>query len=269
MSPINILLSKHNRTRVKDCGSKSCAGLWCGDISLANFMNSPPFAIPADIILWIRTVFAEMNQRASAKLSRIPNIHETSLDMTLIEQLSHYAAPVRFPSDWLLRLDTHYLGGPRYWGRWEIADIGILVAFRRGGIVQQTKVALLQSKRLYPEEVEAPAEDHPVDYEVGFARLLETEQEFRSVTKNRKFTFTRNSRYRAFDYHGEQYDAILKYMTDTAIPVHYLFHNPLTLPSTAVLPVIAKEEELDAHSCEVGCRVVRAQVVDGRLKPPS
>ena len=31
-------------------------------------------------------------------------------------------------------MDTHYLGGPRYWGRWEIADIGILVAFRRGGI---------------------------------------------------------------------------------------------------------------------------------------
>jgi hypothetical protein len=156
--------------------------------------------------------------------------------------------------------------GPGYWGRWEIAEIGILVAFRRGGIVQQTKIALLQSKRLYPEEAEAPAEDQLVDYEVGFARLLETEQEFRSATRNRKFTFTRNSCYRALDYQGEQHDAILKYMTDTEIPVHYLLHNPPALPSTAVLPVIAKEDEIDVDSCEVGCRVVRAQDVDARLK---
>jgi hypothetical protein len=66
--------------------------------------------------------------------------------MTLIEQLSQYAAPFRFSSDWLVRLETHYLGGPRYWGIWEIADVGLLVVFRRKGVVERTKLALLQSK---------------------------------------------------------------------------------------------------------------------------
>jgi len=131
-------------------------------------VSSAPFPIPAQVTTWIKSVFAEVNQRTSAKLSRIPNVHESSLDMTLIE-LSHYAAPFRFASAWLVRLETHYLGGPRYWGTWEIADIGVLVVFRRKGVVQYTKIALLQSKRLYPIEAEAPAEDHPLDYEIGFA----------------------------------------------------------------------------------------------------
>jgi hypothetical protein len=40
---------------------------------------------------WIRSVFEEVNQLTSAKLSRIPNIHETSLDMAIMEQFSQYA----------------------------------------------------------------------------------------------------------------------------------------------------------------------------------
>jgi hypothetical protein len=231
-------------------------------------VSSPPFPIPTEVTEWIRSVFAEVNQRTSAKLSRIPNVHETSLDMTIIEQLSQYAAPFRFPSDWLLRLDTHYLGGPRYWGTWEIADIGILIIYRRKGTVERTKIALLQSKRLYPIESEAPAEDHPVDYEVGFGRLLESEQEFKSAIKQRKFTFTDKSRYRALEYQGDQYKAILKYIQDEGVPVHYLFHNPITLPSGTVLPVEADKNQTDGGlgECEVGCRVVRADALDSRLK---
>ena len=47
-------------------------------------MSSAPFPIPAQVTTWIKSVFAEVNQRTSAKLSRIPNVHESSLDMTLI-----------------------------------------------------------------------------------------------------------------------------------------------------------------------------------------
>ncbi len=229
-------------------------------------MSSAPFPIPAEVTVWIRSVFAEVNQRTSAKLSRIPNVHETSLDMTLIEQLSQYAAPFRFSSDWLVRLETHYLGGPRYWGAWEIADVGLLVVFRRKGVVERTKIALLQSKRLYPIEAEAPAEDHRVDYEIGFGRLLQAEQEFKSTVQRRDFTFSDQSRYRALEFEGEQYKAILEYIGKQKIPVHYLFHNPLRLPSRATLPVEAAKNAANSGPCEIGCRVVGAEVLDSRLK---
>jgi hypothetical protein len=186
--------------------------------------------------------------------------------MTLIEQLSHYAAPFRFSSDWLVRLETHYLGGPRYWGAWEIADVGLLVVFRRKGVVESTKIALLQSKRLYPTEAEAPAEDHPIDYQLGFGRLLQAEQEFKSTVQPRNFTFSNQSRYRALEYAGDQYKAILKYIGEEEIPVHYLFHNPLRLPSRATLPVEAAKNTADSSPCEIGCRVVGAEVLDSRLK---
>jgi hypothetical protein len=228
-------------------------------------MSSVPFPIPTEVTAWIKSVFAEVNQRTSAKLTRIPNVHESSLDMTLIEQLSHYAAPFRFPSAWLVRLETHYLGGPRYWGTWEIADIGVLVVFRRKGVVQYTKIALLQSKRLYPIEAKAPAEDHVLDYETGFGRLLEAEQEFKSAIKPRTFTFSEDSRYRALEYGGDQYKAILKYSHDNKIPVHYLFHNPVTLPSQSRLPAEANSVGTDSEACNVGCRVVGAATLDERL----
>jgi hypothetical protein len=138
--------------------------------------------------------------------------------------------------------------------------------FRRKGVVERTKIALLQSKRLYPVESEAPAEDQAVDYEVGFGRLLESEQEFRSAIKQRKFTFAKESRYRALEYQGKQYQAILKYIQDEGVPVHYLFHNPLTLPSAAILPVEADKVKTKATSCDVGCRVVGAVTLDLRLQ---
>jgi hypothetical protein len=228
-------------------------------------MNLIPFAIPTEIIDWIRAVFAAVNERTSAKLTRLVNVHETSLDMTLIEQLSQFAAPFRFASDWHVRLETHYLGGPRYWGHWEIADVGVLIAFRRRAVVQATKIALLQSKRLYPEELEAPDEDAEVDYEVGFARLLSTEQEFRSAVRRRTFRFSQSSRYRAMEFAGEQYAAILSYMQREQVPVYYLFHNPLALPSKSTLPVEAPQVQGSAADCKIGCRVVRADALDSRL----
>lgn len=62
-------------------------------------MPAPPFAIPTEVLDWIRGVFAEVNRRSAGKLSRIPNVWETSLDMTVIEQLSQFSAPFKFPSE--------------------------------------------------------------------------------------------------------------------------------------------------------------------------
>ncbi len=83
---------------------------------------------------------------------------------------------------------------------WEIADIGILVIFRGKATILATKIALLQSKRLYPDEIENAVDMHPVDYMVGFGRLLKSDSEYRSHVKPRTFHFSPGSKYRALAY---------------------------------------------------------------------
>jgi hypothetical protein len=231
-------------------------------------MPDPPLSIPQAVVNWVRGVFAEVNHRTSVKLSRNANVWETSLDMTVIEQLSQFSAPFKFPSNWIVRIETHYLGGGRYWGRWEVADLGILIVFRRSSQVLATKVALLQSKRLYADEIENAAEDIELDYAIGFGRLLESDSEYRSVVKPRTFHFSSQSRYRALEYSGDQYKAILKYTQDTSIQVHYLLYNPLTLPWTVVVPVINGSTPKSTEET-VCCRAIGAGVLDTKLRAAS
>jgi len=233
------------------------------DTLVAN--TKTPFPIPDEVVSWIRSVFEQINNRVAYKLGRIPTVHETSLDMTFIEQVSQYSAPFMFPSDWIVRLETHFLGGGRHWGPWEIADIGVLVAFRSKHQIVGTKIALLQSKRLYPEESEVPSEDHPLDYATGFGRLLQAEQEFKSSIKKRHFHFTQDSRYRALEYADTQYSQILDYIKVNSIPVHYLFYHPPQVPSDTWLPAEAEQKTTSPPRCEVGCRVIHAHALDTRL----
>lgn len=71
-------------------------------------------------------------------MTRLPTVHETSLDLSLIESISQFAAPYRVTSQWTVRLDTHYLGGDRHFGEWEVADIGFIVVWRDRGKVRTT-----------------------------------------------------------------------------------------------------------------------------------
>jgi hypothetical protein len=221
--------------------------------------------IPPEIVDWIRGVFESVNARVSLKLTRFPTTHETSLDMSLIEEVSQHSAPVRFHSGWTVHLETHYLGGGKYWGRWEIADIGLLIVFRQAGVTLGTKIALLQSKRLYPVEAEASSEDLPVDYLVGFGRLLKAEQEYKSSVKPRKFSFVEESCYRALEYQGLQFKAILRYQDESDVPVHYLLYNPLSLPISIHYPVEASQASV-AGDCQLGARVISAVTLNEKLK---
>lgn len=211
--------------------------------------------LPPDVRRWVRDVFASCNTRIAGKMSRIPTAHETSLDMTFIEHFSEFAAPVRFPSEWMVSIDTHYLGGMRHFGNWEIADVGLLFVFRRGGKVVLTKVALLQSKRLYPVE-DSFNEDHPLFYAVGFGRLMPPDQPFNEIVAPRAFSFNQTSKYKALLVGDEQYEAIRKYEMAFKIPVHYLLYHPLTIPWTVTLPLT--EISTDTTGVDVGCRVVPA-----------
>lgn len=222
----------------------------------------PPLDIPSGVIDWVRKVFSQVNARSSATISRIPNIFETTLDHSLIAHLAEFGAPFKFPSDWIVNLDTHFLGG-RYWGHWEVADIGILVVFRRKGQMLGTKIALLQSKRLYPDEIENAVDMHPMDYETGFGRLLSSDSEYKSQIRSRTFHFSGDSKYRALEYRNGQYEAILKYTEDYAIPVHYLLYNPVNIPFKAELPASTGNEAIP--ETKVGCRVIKAETLDGKL----
>jgi hypothetical protein len=224
----------------------------------------PLLNIPPGVIDWVRDVFLAVNTRSASTLSRIPNIFETTLDQNLISHVSEYSAPFKFPSDWIISIDTHFLGGGRIWGRWEIADIGLLVVFRRKGAVLGTKLALLQSKRLYPDETETALDIHEIDYTIGFGRLLSSESEYRSQVRPRTFNFTANSKYRALEYHDHQYDEVLKYTRSYGIPVFYLLYNPLDIPSVAVLPVTGAIQSIPP-GVVVGCRVINSVLVEMKL----
>lgn len=213
--------------------------------------------LPSEVIEYVRGIFSNCNTRVSSKLSRMPTTHETSLDLSFIEAISQFATPQRLSSDWVVRLDTHYLGGGRHFGEWEIADIGFIIVFRKKGTVPLRKVALLQSKRLYPHE-QAPEEDTPIDYMIGFGRLLQGEEEDLAAMKERSFGFSERSRYRALQVGNKQYQAIKEYEDNYSIPVHYLFYNPLSIPWTQKIPV-SEPPKQKIPECEVGAQVFRAR----------
>lgn len=213
-------------------------------------------SLPPEVTAWLVNVFRSCNERTSAKLTRMPTEHEPSLDFTLIEHLSQFSAPFRFPSDWVVRIQTHFLGGrSRFYG-WEIADIGLLVVFRHVGRVALTKVALLQSKRLYPSEQQLD-EDRTMEYRIGFGRLLESDAWWASVIEERTFAFTEQSEYRALKIDDDQYKHIAEYEATYSIPVHYLFYNPWNIPWSVEIPAQANGEI--SGNCEVGCRVLPAR----------
>jgi hypothetical protein len=132
-------------------------------------------------------------------------------------------------------------------------------------VTKKTKIALLQSKRLYPTEAQAPSEDHRIDYIVGFGRLLPADQEYKSSVKQRHFSFTKESQYRAFEYESEQYTAILSYTSKNDVPVHYLLYNPSSLPLQVTLPIEAGHAS-PAGDHPVGCQVIDAGELDQQLK---
>lgn len=222
------------------------------------------FPLPLDVREWLRHTFAMLNGHVSSKLSRIPTLHETSLDLSFVEFLSGLSAPFRLPSDWVVRLDVHYLGGMRHWGRWEIADIGILVMLRRGTRVDRSKIGLLQSKRLYPAE-QGYEEDQPIDYLRGFGRLWEDDHTFARVVADRVFTFTQKCRYSALMVDDVQYKAIKEYEDKYDIPVYYSLYHPLQIPSKQTFP-IAPSSRRRTRKNLVGCRVVPSAALRHALR---
>lgn len=201
----------------------------------------------------VRHIFADCNDRVAAKLARIPNVHETSLDHTFIEHFTHHCRPVKTASEWTTRFDCHFIGGGRHYRRWEVADLGILVVFRKKGHLIRTKVVLLQAKRLYPNEGGA-VETNALNERLGFNDMFIDEDRWQQLSQPRTFNFTEESSYHALQIGDEQYNAIEQYEERHEIPVHYLLYNPSQIPMTMEFPVVDPATGVTASN--VGCRVV-------------
>lgn len=220
-----------------------------------------PLNVPMEVVSWLKEAFSNCNNYVSAKLTNMPTTYETSLDMALIEYLSSVPSPVVTSSGWTISVSTHFLGGGRHFAewpgqrRWEVADIGILIMFRQHRELVRSKVALLQSKRLYADEIDWD-EDNPVAYMMGFGRLFDDTADWGAVATPRLFTFTDGSRYKALLKGDGQFQAIARYEEARHVPVYYLLYNPMQLPSVRSLPAQAGHDLAEANG--VGCRVLPA-----------
>ena len=218
--------------------------------------------LPDDALSWIRSVLAACNARTTEKLSMNPNAPEESLDLTWIEHMSRFSSPVTLDSGWLVKIETHYLGGMRHFRRWEIADIGLLVHLRLGEKGRRSKVALLQSKRLYPDGTPI-REETLVDYEIGFARLADPEDQLLSMAFDTEFRFTDESAYGAIRQPSNQVTAIADYEKQVGLKVYYQLYNPWLVPFVQRIPLtgyVAPDGVPD-----LGVRIVPAPLLRTRL----
>lgn len=213
--------------------------------------------LPPDVISFVRSAFSRANERVTRQLSQIPFTTEPALDQMLISALGEFSAPVRLPTfGWTVHIDTHFLGGRWLYGRWEVADIGVLVIFRDRTKIVRSKVALLQSKRLYPVNQNA-ADSLDPENRVGFGRLYASDEQYAEFAKDRVFEFNEACRYREIeklDGEGKQWETIRKYQQERGIPVYYLLYNPSVLPWRVSVPLAAPLGE--SWNRSVGARIV-------------
>jgi hypothetical protein len=222
-----------------------------------------PDAIPEDVRELVRSLFAAANLDVSRALSEPPAIHEETLDQLLVLGLNRSGPQILPASGAALVIDTHWLGGRRFYlGRWEIADIALVAILRRLGQMVWRKVALLQSKRLYSNEISV-AELERFDYEVGIGRLIDTAAPQAPLVRPRRFSFTCKSRYGALSSDDDQVGHIEEYSRARSMPVYYSLYNPLTIPFEGVVPSLSARV---VPPNEVGCRVLTSAEVHQALR---
>jgi hypothetical protein len=227
-------------------------------------------AIPKEIIDWFRSIFADVNRRLCEKILNVPGIPEPHLDTTFVEHLMGFASPRQFKGHWAIRIDTHYIGSLGQYRRWEIADIGVFAFFQRKGKLVRQKVALLQSKRLYPVAGDVQELEH-FDYMIGMARLGTREGHQAPLLASRTFEFTTSSVYQALQPKDDQTKHIREFLKRNRIAVYYLLYNPPRVPLKIVVPLKKYARQHGAPA--LGARVMTApeilKLLDGMASAPS
>lgn len=221
--------------------------------------------IPEDVIEFVRDIFAHANLRATTALARQPAAHEEMLDFQVFAALDE-VGPCILHSGIAVEIDTHWLGGRRhYGGRWEIADICIVVVLRQLGRMLWRKVGLLQSKRLYSREIPAVELDL-ADYQIGIGRLVDRIEDIPTRTIARRFQFTDECVYGAMAASSSQVTIIEEYVGTYKynIPVYYSFYNPPTMPFEGATPRSIGGTECFGEN-HLGCRILTSQEAHAAL----
>lgn len=216
----------------------------------------PPIPLSPDVIEYIRDLFAQADRHVSSRLSHMPNSHEEWLDFGLIDAIARARGPHVTASGTGVDVQIHFLGSGWHVGRWEIADVGMIINFRTPTELLRTKIALLQSKRIYPIEQEF-TELHGTFYENGFGSLMNPTL---PAFESRSFRFEGNSRYKALTIGDDQWARILAFEKRNNLPVHYCLYHPLSVPSTATIPAAAELADEDEDP-QVGVRIIAAEAL--------
>ncbi|MEO1580211.1 MAG: hypothetical protein AAFR91_00085 [Pseudomonadota bacterium] len=214
--------------------------------------------VPDDVTTYIKRHFSICNDNLSTDLSSFPAMHEPTLDMSFISYFSRHQAPVRLPSNWVVSIDSNFIGGGRHYDRWEVADLGLLMIFRRRGKVIRSKLAMLQSKKIYAAQAK-----HTEGPRYGLGSFLVSEAEHADLVKETTLKFKETSRYQAFAKNDDQQTTMGHFERRWGMSLHYLFYNPLDIPLSVAVPM---RGEPSFPSNSVGCRVVPKKVLDQALK---
>ncbi|MFD5700283.1 hypothetical protein [Streptomyces lasiicapitis] len=216
-----------------------------------------PIPLSQDVVDYVREIFDDVNECVTARINRMPTVHEETLDFAFVDAVAQAQGPHLTPSGTIVDIDVHFLGGGRHWARWEVADIGFIVTFRRASTLIRTKVVLLQSKRLYPRESEF-TEGEGMTRLGGFGSLMRPS--LSAALGPRTFRFDETCRYKALQVGDEQWQAISKYEDQYGLPVHYMFYHPHSLPTKVSIPVVVPIAT-PPTSATIGTRVISSQSV--------
>lgn len=216
--------------------------------------------LPEDVIDAVRSLFSDTNDAVSNLLMRQPAMHEEGLDFHLVSKLDEFGSQV-LASGTALVVETHWLGGRRHWGRWEISDIAFVITVRIAGGLVARKVALLQTKRLYTKEIPIDQLEQ-FDFEIGIGRLIDRTEKVVPLFNQRQFSFAPNCVYRAITNGSDQVRRINEYVDARNVPVYYALYNPTVLPTHGLYPATGKPPY---HENEVRCRVLKREEVNAVL----
>jgi hypothetical protein len=219
------------------------------------------YKLPQKVIDYIKNHFAGCNNQLSKSLSMFPGIREESLDNNFIAYFSNIGGPVKVDPNWTVRFEAHFIGGGRHYYTWEVADIGLMVIFRKNSKIIRSKMVFLQSKKLYADNVKPPQRD-PYG-RMGMGRLLDMDDEHLEIVRTKTLTFKETSKYKAFKKDNEQQEAMSSFQRRFEIKMYYLFYNPMIIPHTIISPL---EGNVEIPENKIGCRVMTKDFLDEALK---
>ena len=217
--------------------------------------------IPIDVVEYVRMVVRYASDQATERISNQPNVREVSLDDMFVSSIARFSAPKRLPSNTIVKIEVHNIGGLRQWGRWELADIAFVVHVSIGGSPLVQKIGLLQSKRLYPDNLDVDADD-PIGFLYGLNGLLDSPELITPPLRPTVYKFTDNSIYGAITSNDEQLKRIHEFHEEFGESVFYLLYHPHEIPFEHTLPATSYHA---VSFPPLGPRVVRTRAIEGAL----